>query len=245
MRYPMTARPALRSLLTVGAAAVIAVCGLSGVASAASVETDRPCYLDGPVNITASGLAPNDTTNYDVWIDGSYYGTLGTNAAGTGRYVHTLDRRTDPPIGAERVEIRQRTSVLASISYLRTPLAVLPEIVGYTNTAGRIHLRAYGFVGARTLYAHYARNGRLYRTVAIGALSAPCGTLSKTVAKFPFRPIRAGSWRIQFDGHRRYTKADAIDARFPLVAHDTSVTATIGKRHPCKRHGRHRRCRGR
>jgi hypothetical protein len=238
----MAAPPLVGSGLALAGTALVVALGGAGAASAAEVRTDHACYLDGQLNITATGLAPNDSTDYDVWVDGSYYGTLGTDGAGRASYSQSLERESDPPIRTKRVQIRQGTRVLAATSFLQTPLSVSPEIVGYTRPTGRVRLRAYGFVGSRKLYAHYAHNGRLYRTVAIGALASPCGTLSKTVAKFPFRPVPAGGWQIQFDGRRGYKRADAIDASFPLVAQETSVTKTIGKRHTCKRSGRQRRC---
>jgi hypothetical protein len=206
----------------IGAAAL----AFAGVASAASVSADQSCYRDGSAHITASGLAPNDLTDYGLWVDGSY-NPISTDTGGTALFTQYLDRASNPPIITHSVEVRQDSTVLASTSFFVTPLAVLPDIVGYTNPTARIQLRAYGFIGYRKLYAHYAHNGRFYKTVAVGALSFPCGTLTKRIAKFPFRPVPAGSWRVQFDGRSRYQKLDAINAPFPLVAQLTTVEKTI------------------
>jgi hypothetical protein len=229
-----------RRSLALGTSVVALILGLSGVASAAAVSTDQPCYRDGAAQITASGLAPNDLADYDLWINGSDYGSIPTDGNGNASFTHYVDRSSSPPILNEALQVRQGSVVVATSSFLVTPLAVLPDIVGYTNPTGRIQLRAYGFIGSGKLYAHYARNGRLYKTVAVGSLSSPCGTLGTSVAKFPFRPVPAGSWRIQFDGQVRYRKLDAINAPFPLVAQVTTVEKTIGGTNCGRR--RHRGC---
>jgi hypothetical protein len=70
----------------------------------------------------------------------------------------------------------------------------------------------------------------LHRPIGQG----PCGTLSKRIAKFPFRPLKKGGWTIQFDNRRSYQHR-----RYPYVEHQTSVTKTIAKK--CKRK-RGKRC---
>ena len=74
----------------------------------------------------------------------------------------------------------------------------------------RIVFHAVGWeaAGGDTLYARYLRGARvtrdrvtggvLARTVRLGALSGPCGDLTVTMREFPFRPVAAGDWTIDF-----------------------------------------------
>lgn len=74
----------------------------------------------------------------------------------------------------------------------------------------RIAFYAVGWetAGGHALYAHYLRGARvtrgrvtggvLERTVRLGALSGPCGDLAVTMREFPFRPVAAGDWTIDF-----------------------------------------------
>ena len=74
----------------------------------------------------------------------------------------------------------------------------------------RVSFHAVGWeaAGGGTLYAHYLRGARLadhrliggtlVRTVRMGSLSGPCGDLTVTMREFPFRPVAAGDWAVDF-----------------------------------------------
>jgi len=69
-----------------------------------------------------------------------------------------------------------------------------------------VTLRTFGWTPLTgTLYAHYVRAGRLVRTVPLGRLRGPCGDLVRPMREFPFRPVPAGSYRVQFDNRRAFT----------------------------------------
>ena len=71
-----------------------------------------------------------------------------------------------------------------------------------------VTLRTYGWTALTgTLYAHYVRQGRLVHTVALGRLRGPCGDLTRTMREFPFRPVPAGSYLVQFDTRLDWIKA--------------------------------------
>jgi hypothetical protein len=66
------------------------------------------------------------------------------------------------------------------------------------------------------LYAHYFLKGKLKKTVRIGALTGDCGNLTKKMKQFPFRPVPAGDYRIDFDTSRAYLR-NAEGIRYPHV----------------------------
>jgi hypothetical protein len=51
------------------------------------------------------------------------------------------------------------------------------------------------------------RRGRLLRTVTVGRLTGACGSLTLRAREFPFRPVPAGTYRVQFDTSRAYRVA--------------------------------------
>ena len=69
----------------------------------------------------------------------------------------------------------------------------------------RMRLKASGFVGAsgKPLYLHYRRGSRTLKSVRLGTLRGACGGLTKTVRAFPFKPVRAGDYRLTFGTSRR------------------------------------------
>jgi hypothetical protein len=79
---------------------------------------------------------------------------------------------------------------------------------GYARPRRPTTLSAYGWTTlGGTLYAHYVRGGRLLRTVAVGPLTGACGSLTLRTREFPFRPVPAGTYRVQYDTSRPYRVA--------------------------------------
>ena len=63
-------------------------------------------------------------------------------------------------------------------------------------------LEASGYIDDVTsvLYAHYLRVGRSgFRTVRVGRLRGPCGSLRVRFREFDFRPVPRGTYRVFFD----------------------------------------------
>jgi hypothetical protein len=81
----------------------------------------------------------------------------------------------------------------------------------------RVGFRAAGFVGeaGKPLYLHYRRAGRTVKTVRLGTLRGPCGDLRKTVRAFPFRPVRAGAYKLVFSTAKQLS-ADALSITYTV-----------------------------
>ncbi len=225
-------------LLVVGTAGLC----LPGAAQAASISFDRPCYR-GPMaqNLSFSGL-PADS-EFGLWQqDPVIYPDLGyVGDVFSGPGGDATRTRTVPEIDGSGLQevvanlsLRSGEAEVAAGQYRFTALSAQPEIVGYEKPTASISLDVHGFIEGGTLYAHYVHNGRHFKTTSVGALQGPCGTLSKRIAKFPFRPLKKGGWTVQFDNRRSYQHR-----QYPYVEHQTSVTKTITKK--CKRK-RGKRC---
>lgn len=197
-------------IIRAGVAIASVALAAPATASAATLTVDpvRPCYLEQQqVFLVAEGYTPNGKV--DFTRDGNLVATLDANAAGqiqgnlmlpgiikgqrTLTYVAT--DQTDPARTAQ-----------ASLLTTAVDVRVTPK-TGPPNRLLRI--RARGFRGGSTLWAHVRRKKRpgggpvRVRTVRIGRVQSPCWTANVRRRLFR-RGTAAGSYRVQFDTFRRY-----------------------------------------
>jgi hypothetical protein len=189
-------------------AALIALCATApAVASAATLHLDRQCYTrNQKVRVTGSGYQPNQTQT--ILLGGKALGTLTSDGAGS------ITGRFPAPAPFKRATSIRTYTVTASASSTgspvaaRTTLQVVHTHIGVTPpfiTPGFVTYKALGFTYGRSLYVHYLRGTRHLRTSRIGTLSGPCGSLTKKVRMFLFRPVKPGSYTLVFDNSARYS----------------------------------------
>jgi hypothetical protein len=70
---------------------------------------------------------------------------------------------------------------------------------------------------SRTLYLHYLRRDRLVKTLRIGRLRGPCGTLTTRLREFAFRRVAPGTYRTVFDTTRAWPNDDMWSGYFRVV----------------------------
>ena len=107
----------------------------------------------------------------------------------------------------------------------RLAVSITPRAARPTS---RVTFRASGFTAAvppaDVLYAHYLFAGRRVKTVRLGRLAAPCGTLTVRRRQFPVTRPRLGTWLVQFDLSRSFRRD-----RFPRVRVDIGVFRSAGR----------------
>jgi hypothetical protein len=175
--------------------ALLSTSAVPALASAdPTVNSDRPCYVPGQeqhITVTADGagnidahmktpdLASSDDTQETVNLAASDDEPPGSAppALGATQFLSSTFDAIVPPWDAHKVSPRKKSTFFA-----------------------------YGFeaVGGKTLYAHYVLHGKLLKTVAIGRLTGPCGDLKKTARQFPFRPVKAGAYKVKLDATKSY-----------------------------------------
>src|SRR3954452_23545836 len=196
-------------------------------ASAATIQTNLPCYLeDRQVQIAGSGFTPGAA--YSVLRDGQQIGngTVGSDGTMTGSFTSGLldqgvaDKSFDLTFtdGQNQAATRYRVSrFVAEFAPARGNPATL-----------RVRFSVFGFGRpGLPIYVHYlAPRGVTSRTLLLGHTRGVCGSISRTRTRrlFPFRP-GPGRWRLQFDNRRSYRKASV-----PRI-----VRAVDVKRHRKKR----------
>jgi hypothetical protein len=196
---------ALAAALTIAAAAPAA-------ASAAQVQTDRGCYQDNTGTVAVSGNGFDANQPYSVSLDGKQLGTGASTTDAAGGIAGSFEA---PQLSGDAVHTYTLT-VTQGANTATTTFAVTPFLADFTPGSGnpktlRVRFKIFGFglvTPHPTAYLHYVRpNGKVKRTIRLGKAQGTCGQISRTARKklFPFRAER-GTWRLQFDTHKRYRK---------------------------------------
>jgi hypothetical protein len=175
-------------------------------ASAAQIALDRPCYAEQqPMNITGSGFTPGGSVHL-AFADGSFAGQATADAVG-----NLTAAAAAPVIATTQAAATLTATDQANPGNTATvPLQVSKLKVSTSPTRARPHSKvsytARGFTTGQTLYGHYIFGGKRRKDVRIGRLVAPCGTLKRRMSLLPLKSVRFGTWTVQFDTSKRYSK---------------------------------------
>ena len=195
------------------AGAALIVLAAAPAASAATLHLNRQCYTrNQSVRVSGTGYPPNQTQT--ILLDGKPVApgatTLTSDASGR------IAGHFPAPAPFRRATSFRTYAVTTSASPTGSPVAARTSFqVVHTNigvvppfiTPGYVTYRALGFTYGRSLYVHYLKGTRHLRTARIGTLSGPCGSLTKKVRMFVFRPVKPGSYTLVFDNSLRYSAA--------------------------------------
>ncbi len=173
-------------------------------ASAATLGFNRSCLREvAPTTLSGTGYTPNGQVaiGYDSRLLGNAlanpFGNIGiglrTPGVSSGSRLFTF-----AAVDLTNNAIRAATQVrITALDVDFRPRGGSPS--------GLRRVRARGYVGGRTLYAH-VRRGRGYKLrVRIGRLRGACATVSARVRLLK-RGTPVGSYRVQFDARRRYRR---------------------------------------
>ena len=185
-----------------------ALLAVPSVASAATVQTDLPCYLENrSVAVSGAGFTPgaNFSVSRDgqaigggtVAADGTVTGTFASGALDTGIAEKAFDLAVSD--GTNQAVTR------FSVSRFRAEFA--PSRGNPATLRVRFSVFGFGKAGL-PVYVHYLKpSGGSARTVRLGLTKSACGGITRTRLRrlFPFRPA-AGRWRLQFDTRKVYKR---------------------------------------
>jgi hypothetical protein len=194
------------------AAALVFAAAAPAAASAAQVQTDRGCYQDNTGTVAVSGNGFDPGQPYSVSLDGKTLSTGGdtTDAAGGINGSFEVPQLDGDAVHAYTLTVTQGANTAT------TTFSVTPFLADFTPGSGnpktlRVRFKIFGFglVSPHpNVYLHYVRpNGKVKRTIRLGKAQGDCGQIPRTSKKklFPFHAER-GTWRLQFDTHKRYRK---------------------------------------
>jgi hypothetical protein len=194
--------------------AAAAVCTSPAAAAAATLASDKPCYLEGEsATLAGEGYAANAPISFT--FDGSAAGEQPSDAAG-----RVFAGFTAPEIGAAKVRHYTVTAADRAGNTGTTTFAVTSrEMDIRPNSAPPrriVRFSVRGMTPGHTLFAHYVLRGRERARVRLGVAGGPCGTLVTRARFFPQRSVPTGNWTIQVDHRRRWSRGAKPKTRFPV-----------------------------
>ena len=210
----------------------VAVCALATLVPASAsadpaVTLDRSCYAPGEtITRTGTGFSPGSQVTESVAFQtdtvpvislGSVAGpTITADAQGafkdtrrapklrrpTRDFTETaVDTFTDPANPSKPATVKWTLSdwyIFVGAWYRRAARPGDPMTVD-----------AYGWTTkGSTLYMHYFRGTKRYKTVRVGRLQGPCGDLNKRLIQFPFAHVKPGAWKVFFSTTKLLDKTE-------------------------------------
>lgn len=213
MRSKGTARVRRRALVAVVTGALLGPAFAAAQASAATISTSAPCYVNtnsktgAPIDVLGSGFTPGDTIQVSSGVDVSATTTAGPDGSinlitagptlgfdGPGTKTFTLQARDQT---ANSGSIASTSLTMANFSVATTPSTAAPS--------RKITWHFSGFLPGRTIYVHYLHRSKVLQRMAFGRAQAPCGTLSARDRFYPGGHPRYSTYKVVFDQVRRYT----------------------------------------
>src|SRR4051794_25521373 len=218
--YRMPPRRAARLLAALATLALT----VPAAAGAATLDPLMACYVSvtptsrEAVDVGGSGFTPGAIV--DVGIDGAVVRTLQADAVGN-LPPQVLPAPNQPRgerafslTAAQRGNAANAVTLTSNVTALN--LRVDPQ---RARPSKRVTFRGRGFTGPGGVYAHYLFRGRGRTPVTRGgAVPAPCGTFTARRRQIPVRHPRTGTWTLQVDQQRRYSRApDSVFVRLSIV----------------------------
>jgi hypothetical protein len=191
-----------------------------------SLAPARPCLSElDAVSPNAAGLTPGGAVKFDLLSNGRPLLSTSSQPAGADGtyrvaepYTASVIDKWFPDATTETIPLTMTVTDLTRLNSGQPPTS--PEVAATANvtfsrfaifattaTAApirprtRVRFRAVGWTTAtgRPLFVHYVLGRRIIRTVRLGQLTGACGNMTKTLERaFPFRPVRAGQYRLLF-----------------------------------------------
>jgi hypothetical protein len=190
----------------------LAAPGAASAQATLDVEPERRCYRETQrVFLLAQGYTPNGQVEFrrgdafarTLTADGegriSGHLTLPGLLRGQRPLTYVATDQTNPALTAQVTLMTTATDVLVG------PKRGRPN--------RRLRIRARGFKGGRTLWAHVRRARRgaaRTRTVRIGRVRGPCWKVRARKRLFR-RSTAPGRYRVQFDTFRRYKPRRSVE----------------------------------
>jgi hypothetical protein len=200
-------------------ASVAGVLALAPGAHAATVSVTplKPCYRSGEtIGMSGTGFTPGEDM-VNVTSDGQPIGSDDVESDGT--FVGDLGVASP----SERVKTYTATDQSNPANTASVQLRVSPFGVFVSPPNGppgrRLRIVARGFTSGTQLWAHVVRRGKS-RNLRIGRLRGPCRRLRVRKRLFR-RNARPGTYAVQFDTRRRYSRKTRVKDRFRVTVFRT------------------------
>jgi hypothetical protein len=199
--------------LALSALCAAALLAAPAIASAATVETGRACYVakgsNGVnVDVSGAGFTPGEDVFAQVPAPGGLAGYVDTTVNPDGTITATVENvypEGIEPVAEKKVmQIKGVLSgqILAEVPFQMTNLAVktVPPTASYHKVVTYIFA---GFRPHKPIFGHFFRGGKLVVTHKFGKSKGPCGTLQAKSKLFPGNGPRGAKYKVQFDDSKK------------------------------------------
>ena len=217
------------AVLAGGAAAALAAAAAPAVA-APSVRMDQACRVAQGRTATfyaiGTGFAPG--ARVGLVLNGRALRGAWT-ASATGQFVIPVIVNA-PSAGQAERRLTLAATPAGGGAVRARPFGVSRLLARYGALSSAVPSRArgrfvlHGFAGGGpAAYLHYVQpNGNVRRTVRLGRLRGPCGSLTTPRRKiFPFGNITKGRWTFVYDTQARYRPQSVPYVATPIPIYDT------------------------
>ena len=205
----------MKGRIPAGLAALGGLLALPAAAGAAQVGVlpHKPCYRSGE-SLLIGGIQYTPNSSVRITSDGAFIGSVTTDQNGVFQGTLRVGQRR-----GERTKTYTATDLSNQANAASVPLRVSALDVTVKPRSGRpgrrVRVNARGFTTGTRLYAHIVR-GRYRRNVGVGRLRGACRRLSARRRIFR-RGTRPGTYTVQFDTRRRYSRRTAVRMRYRVV----------------------------
>jgi hypothetical protein len=195
----------------------------ASAAAAPTLQLDRPCYAQfTDIGLTGSGFTPGGPVGIaGTYADGTPAGHFEVAADPAGsieafeQSPQIADLRDSLTITARDIRASEagappEQTTASAVARLST-FGILFRPWNTDGPArgrpGRVRrLEADGLIrGPRVLYVHYRLRGRVVKTLRVGRLSGPCGSLRMRFREFAYKGVRPGTYRVRFNQSRSWS----------------------------------------
>jgi hypothetical protein len=203
--------------------AVAAVVLLPATAQAATLTPLKPCYIsvtqnspgDPPaitrerLDLGGNGFTPGSFV--DLSFDGTLDRTVQVDPAGNLPPQILMSPYRARGEGAFTLTAAEQGNTLNNVTLTsRTTALTLRVLPREAEPGDRVRFRGRGFTDQRAVWAHYLRNGKVRKTVRlVRQIDNPCGSFSVRRKQIPVKRPKTGTWTLQVDQQRRYSRAPA------------------------------------
>jgi hypothetical protein len=194
------------------AAAIAATPAAASAASAATINLDRPCYdsIRGAViAVTGAGFTPGETID----LNGNEIAASAT-ADPSGAFVTAVrvpilgfPGPGQKPFSISAID-ESTGATVANASFLVANYAVTTK-PSRAKPHKKVKYSFSGFIPGRPVFGHFVLHGKLEVTKRFGTAKGACGLLSSHSPLYPGNRVRYGTYRVQFDSTRKYSKKTA------------------------------------
>ena len=214
------------SVRALAVAVLLTLAGASAASAAPTLVPDRACYpmdREQSIKLTGSGYTPGGDVK--VMLDGNHVGQTYTVAAtSAGAVTAQLDIPWLTQLGFRGATWRELIAIdtvdlarlhadvpdpmnafaVTHVTITDWGVRVVPwdvygVAVGLPKQVVTFDVMGWTWIHGKPIYAHYLRKGKLVHTERLAVPTGPCGDATLQLPEFPFRPVPAGTYRIQFD----------------------------------------------